>query len=1018
MSRVPTYLRSSFLVVAILSSVACSKSNEVDASDTTMVGACAEKPEALAQLCPAGTAFEVSSGAEKGVCPAGATDVKDGQGNTTAVCKTFAGCAVRCKVLNVCGNGVCEGDERASCETGDKACVPCAKDCGGPVCGDGICNGTESPQSCAQDCAGTCTPGQPACVGSKVLLCGPNSQPTTELVDCATTNQVCGNGKCQAANVCGNGVCDGSEDPQSCPQDCQTGCQPGTTKCQDATTLLTCSADGKTQAQSACPGGKVCNGVAGKCDDAGVCGNGVCEQGEGEAESKACPQDCKAAVCGDGQCNVGESPLSCPQDCNPAVCGNAKCEKDEPKLCPQDCPQLVCTPGDRFCLSLGTLQVCNAAGTALVGVDCSQSGQVCGAGQCVAAAVCGNGACEAPKEDLASCPADCTAACGNGVCDKPYENAVKCSKDCQTECGDGFCSGTETPIGCELDCPLNCGNGVCNSGETRKNCTQDCGYCGDEICQPEETPSLAPAPDKESCAIDCVKIACQSDADCEDQIDCTADECGPNGKCTYTPDNALCGSGATCLGAASSTVPGSGCCADADGDGFPATSCGGNDCFDAPSDNGGGKYGALAPAQVYPTAVGEVCDGIDRNCNGTNQPKITASNETTLPLTADSSPSKPSFDVAMEPGIDGKARSYLLLWKATTENGVVLQYALADADGLIDSVVGVRTVTDVPFELGGVVYSPTRKQFALAWTVCNSERDFGKMAWISPEGPSKGELQDALDVGYLHYKCEGGKPSPAHFARAQEPGGEARYTLFQPATNVYNGGCGAAYPDVSGWPALVSEQGGVTFLQEGPAMGCNGGGSLIHKAFVNRRTRFVFFYHGYWSPFGYQDWFPRAYSWKPTGAPTSTEMPIYDWKTNPPVMTFDGTAFVGVTQQGDGLRYQRIDPVSYGPLDKATEQTPPGQLIDTPMIPVAVLPDGKDAVVGVFGTDAAQNAKSVSALLRKQADGSKLTSASILAKGDDVRSLRALWDGTSFRVFYASKIKGRHQIYTAPLRCD
>jgi hypothetical protein len=752
----------------------------------------------------------------------------------------------------------------------------------------------------------------------------------------------------------------------------------------------------------------------------GLLERSLCEQGEGDGEAKACPQDCKAAICGNGQCDVGESPSTCPQDCNPAVCGNNKCEKDEQKTCPQDCPQLVCSPSERFCLSLNILQVCNAAGTEQTTIDCTQSGQVCGAGQCVAAGACGNGACEAPKEDISSCPQDCTAACGNGVCDKPYENAVKCSKDCQAECGDGYCSGAETPATCELDCPVNCGDGICNPGETRKNCSQDCGFCGDGVCQPEETPALAPPPDKESCAIDCVKINCTSDGDCEDQIDCTVDECGANGKCIYTPDSALCGSGAVCLGASAAILPGSGCCADKDNDGFPAVSCGGNDCYDDAPDNVGGKYGSLSPAQVYPTAVGEMCDGIDRNCNGTNQPKITASNETTFPITPDSSESKTSFDVAMEPGIDGKAKGYLLAWRATTENGPVFQYALADADGLIDASVGVRTVTDAPFELAGVVYSPARAQYALAWTTCSSGNSAGQVAWISSSGALKGELQDILDVGKLLLPCDQGKPAPAYFARAQEPGGEARYTLFQTGGPMFGPGCGAKYGGNTGWPALISEQGGVSFLSEGPAVGCNGSGGIAPLAFVNRRTRFLFFFDSYTTFPAYTP-VPYVYAWRPTGSPANTPIPDYKWTPSvPPAVAFDGIALVGVSRDpsGKGLRYQRIDPVAFGPLDKPTEENPPGQFIDANLFPKAVLTDAKDSVVGVFGLDAAENAQNVSALLRKQLDGSKLTPVGIMAKGDDLRSVRALWDGASFRVFYASKIKGRHQIYTAPMRCD
>lgn len=68
-----------------------------------------------------------------------------------------------------------------------------------------------------------------------------------------------------------------------------------------------------------------------------VCGNGVCEAGENNAN---CAMDCPPViVCGNGVCEAGESNANCPADCVPsAVCGNSYCEAGESKAsCPGDC---------------------------------------------------------------------------------------------------------------------------------------------------------------------------------------------------------------------------------------------------------------------------------------------------------------------------------------------------------------------------------------------------------------------------------------------------------------------------------------------------------------------------------------------------------------------------------------------------------------------------------------------------------------------------------------------------------
>lgn len=563
----------------------CSKENEVDQSNNASTGSCAEKPENLAKLCPAGTALDLE--AEAQVCAGGDKDVTDAQGNVTARCRTFAGCSVRCALLSVCGNGKCELNERKECKADDKDCVPCPKDCGDAVCGDAICNGTESPQSCPQDCAGACA--------------------------------------------------------------------PGATRCKGSTTVLTCSADGKTETETPCPVNKVCgvsaNGAT--CNDAGVCGNGACESGE---DVQKCPQDCKKATCGDGTCEVGESVQSCPQDCSSAVCGNQQCELGELDSCPQDCAQLVCKPYERQCL--GTLlKVCNANGQKEDKVDCADSKQTCGNGQCVPTDVCGNGLCEAGESD--GCPQDCSAECGDGVCNTLYESATKCAKDCAAKCGDGTCSPPDESLQtCPQDCKTDCGNGVCEAAESRQTCPSDCGICGDGICQDGyESPAPFASDNLEPCPTDCTVINCQADADCDDKIACTVDKCEPNGKCSYKTSDALCGSGSKCLGGpAYAKGQIDGCCVDKDGDGAASPSCGGNDCLDSSDDPGAAKYKGADPASVRPGAA-ELCDGIDRNCNGSNAPSL--GQEDAAVITTGSG-DKVSFSVAQAPDSQGKTDVYLL----------------------------------------------------------------------------------------------------------------------------------------------------------------------------------------------------------------------------------------------------------------------------------------------------------------------------------------------------------------------
>ena len=85
--------------------------------------------------------------------------------------------------------------------------------------------------------------------------------------------------------------------------------------------------------------------------EAGVCGNGLCEDGE---DCASCDADCGACppACGDGQCNGSEDCGTCEADCGacPAFCGDGTCDADEDcNSCASDCGACPAFCGDGTC---------------------------------------------------------------------------------------------------------------------------------------------------------------------------------------------------------------------------------------------------------------------------------------------------------------------------------------------------------------------------------------------------------------------------------------------------------------------------------------------------------------------------------------------------------------------------------------------------------------------------------------------------------------------------------------------
>jgi hypothetical protein len=222
------------------------------------------------------------------------------------------------------------------------------------------------------------------------------------------------------------------------------------------------------------------------------------------------PSDCRDGDDGGGG---GSGPGS--------YCGDGKCEPDINETCincPQDCGP--CIP------------VCGNGACEPPKEDCENCPEDCG--PCLLPPVCGDGLCEPDKDETCiNCPNDCgpcIPVCGDGDCNG-NETCLTCSKDCGIclpVCGDGDCNGNETCLTCSKDCgeckelPF-CGDGFCKDNENCQNCPQDCGQCqafpvcGDGVCEGNETCKNCPK-DCGGCKITqsfCGDKKCEGDETCK-----------------------------------------------------------------------------------------------------------------------------------------------------------------------------------------------------------------------------------------------------------------------------------------------------------------------------------------------------------------------------------------------------------------------------------------------------------------------------------------------------------------------
>ena len=234
---------------------------------------------------------------------------------------------------------------------------------------------------------------------------------------------------------CGDGACSDSEDPCSCPSDCGT----------PPTYEDSCS-----------------DGVDNDCDGAVDCNDADC------AGTVDCPCD------GDGVCELGEDCDNCPSDCisgsGGAVCGNGVCEAGDGEdctTCAADCNGLTTgKPSGRYCCGADT--PCSDDRCTSFGLSCTTVSQ--GSSYC-----CGDGQCTG-DEDATNCALDCEGGsfCGDGTCDAG-EDSCSCPSDC------GAAPVSETGLctdGLDNDCDgaFDCSDSDC---DTDPACSVSCAVAGD-----------------------------------------------------------------------------------------------------------------------------------------------------------------------------------------------------------------------------------------------------------------------------------------------------------------------------------------------------------------------------------------------------------------------------------------------------------------------------------------------------------------------------------------------------------
>jgi hypothetical protein len=221
--------------------------------------------------------------------------------------------------------------------------------------------------------------------------------------------------------------------------------------------------------------------------------------------SATCTPDCTNSECGPDGCFGSCGDCSAPAECYDGQCfANDGCTPTYLKGCGGCvCEECVCA-ADSWCCEVAWDEAC----VNRCDVECAG---------CGLSDYCGDGTCQSPAEDCATCAEDCSCVCGDGECQAKLENCTLCPEDC-------ICAADEMCFEGDCICAPQCDGKQCGFD----GCGGECGTCpGDQdvcvqgtcICQPN------------CAALDCGPDGCDGTCGtCATNATCTA------GICLASPD--------------------------------------------------------------------------------------------------------------------------------------------------------------------------------------------------------------------------------------------------------------------------------------------------------------------------------------------------------------------------------------------------------------------------------------------------------------------------------------------------